>query len=537
MLDTLGPGEYAALWAELKVLGHHQRFDVRRVFFARWAALAPETALEYALQENRESQDSSVISDVLRAWVRTDPAGASARVDQLPENLRASVREKLNRVNRPKVAITDPREALQQMLRNPEAPDAEAVSRIFMEWARTDFPAAARAAVNLPRSRPWASARESGVSNLIRFWARQDPRAAATWIDAQPEADRRSLRRHYLDALLSAKQPELATAYAGALPEGPERRNLVGQVADRLIRADRDKAVAFVESLPAGDLQDLSAFRGFFEHWMKTEPERAAGALRKHLPAIALMPEGAQMMAATQFASILHPWVKQDPAAAGRFVLELPEQARDQALWSVARELCERDAAGAGRWAAALPAGPAREAALRRAAQVWRGTRRQPGDAVARSPSARRRKIRRRRGVRHGGLRDQPGRSARLAAGRAGRAGPYRTAAPGVEHLALQRRTARPPMAGLFPRNHECRTRHARRSGPLTKPMVRPGPGRFALRLRVSRANLRRRRESPPLCHPSPGAVGRLHGGRVAGWLCDGAVRFHFCPAAGSSIS
>ena len=92
LLDVLAPEQFASLFAEMQ--GHTARFEYKlvRLFFQRWAAVAPETALANALSFGDQGEE--YVGAVLATWARKDLPAAAAEAKKLRGAWSVKLREK-----------------------------------------------------------------------------------------------------------------------------------------------------------------------------------------------------------------------------------------------------------------------------------------------------------------------------------------------------------------------------------------------------------------------------------------------------------
>lgn len=365
MLDNLPPEQFASLYAQLPPLNTQADFSLQELFFRRWAQVAPEAAIEAAIAGKKPRGHHSA----LVAWAERNPAAALAYA-QKQSSMRRYTLETLQAMAFPKPGDLPPKDALRRIneLHGPGKPSeamCNAVSAILEEWAKTNPEAAWQEALSLPLDSDEHGLRNSALRKVLESQAATDPKAAAKLIEALPEGDERvGLQASYVSSLAKGKYRQTAKAYALAMPDGPERRKVISSLAGTLIFADKfagkEEASALIASLPDNDWQDPSIFRDVFSIWIDQEPERATEVLLARIPAD-IQPTPEQQSRYDQMFDI---WCYVKPRAASEFLVKLPQGMRDRSLETAVGAFCRQDGVEAGRWAASLPSGPNRDAAM-----------------------------------------------------------------------------------------------------------------------------------------------------------------------------
>jgi hypothetical protein len=370
LLDDLSPAQFAALNAELAALNPPPAFDIRALFFRRWALVEPETALNAAIKTE------DLWTPALMAWGERDPAAALARFEQLTfiqGFFAAATRDALRALAMPKPGQLPPREALRRIRElqgNGEATPAvlNSMSAILTEWTKTDPELAWQEALALPSDGNGRETRERALGAVIRSRAGGDPQALVKWLNALPDGPERGvLQTEYVVALALSGKSRQAREYALAMPEGSARQKAVGDLANALSSQDAEAAKALVADLSATDWRDPSVFREVFRGWLRSDPERATAVLLDRFPADA--PAGPEQQSGYEW--MFSGWSERHPGEAGEFFLKLPEAVGSKLFDQALVSFSYKDPRGAGEWAAALPPGPTREKAMGQAAENW----------------------------------------------------------------------------------------------------------------------------------------------------------------------
>lgn len=87
--------------------------------------------------------------------------------------------------------------------------------------------------------------RGSYVRELVRSWTRNDFRATAAWIGAQPGGALREQATHQFAESVASHEPASAAEWALTLPESEQRTKLLHEVHGYWKRKDREAAAAF----------------------------------------------------------------------------------------------------------------------------------------------------------------------------------------------------------------------------------------------------------------------------------------------------
>jgi hypothetical protein len=167
-------------WPRTGLAGHNLR-----LITGTWAARDPEAALEWLLA-NGDRASAASIAQAAEALGRTDPAAAAARVDQVPETLRA----RWIKAAAQGYADRNPEAALEWLTpyTGQDGYDA-AVAAIAQRAARSDPQAAARIFARVET----ATAADSlgAVSAIAAGLSARDVRAARAWAASLPAGNLR----------------------------------------------------------------------------------------------------------------------------------------------------------------------------------------------------------------------------------------------------------------------------------------------------------------------------------------------------------
>jgi hypothetical protein len=204
---------------------------------------------------------------------------------------------------------------------------------------------------------------------LITAWTERDAAAAASFVESLADESLRSQLRSEMFSELNARDPKLAKTLVLRLPAGPQRVREIGETIAAMFERDPDEAIIFYDGL--SDEDKRGNFGGFVKAWKQGAATEAAEALIEATPLRGDDLRDAHEARGSDLKDTLKPWIERDPRVTGEMALHLPEVERADVLYATAEEWCRRDAPAAGAWAAALPAGPARDEAMKQFTYEW----------------------------------------------------------------------------------------------------------------------------------------------------------------------
>ncbi len=324
VIDQLDPADLEVAAAQVRLLPSGERYEVGAILWERWAAFDPLAALTFS--KKMGDDDWRMVRVVFRTWSVAAPDEARAWVEaQPPGNERTGFAFALVAA----VGRSNPATAVEIAVRlNVVSGDNWQINDIFRQWAAQAPTAAASAALALPAG----EARTNALGHVVRGWAEKDPAAAYAWAKSFGEhaGTRRELIKQTLEAWLKT-DPAAAQAHILALPPGAERTAALRSAIGRLHEADElSSALALLAELPAGHARS-SAVQDLVLN------SEAAG----------------------------------DPQFAQRLYEMTPVGSRRDIVWEIADRMAEKDVAAALRWAMALPQGELRQDARRSVARTW----------------------------------------------------------------------------------------------------------------------------------------------------------------------
>lgn len=318
-----------------------EQFDtVRGILFRTWAAQDPEAALAAADALGNRPQFRNARWEIVQTLFGTDPAKAFTAAVKLPQWLRGSDLHESVWKNDPatflKAAGEAPKGALnnillrdyvrkafdEQLKRNPA--EAAAWLRtlplehqrklwglIAYQFSEAD-PAGAQAWF---KETPASAQREKAGAEMVKAFAKKDPRAALEWLQDNLQGGR-TAGFAYLAEALAEKGVDSAKQLMDAMPPGEQRDGVVKVIAMKWAEKDFKPAIAWVLSLPPDDPGRKQAMQ-----------------------------------------QLSYRWAEKDLAGATAYVKD--QASRMEAInmmWSVSNQFVQKDLAGGFAWADTLPA-------------------------------------------------------------------------------------------------------------------------------------------------------------------------------------
>jgi hypothetical protein len=271
-IETMGNTDPAAAAAALAQISDASVINQSVPALATaWAQQNVTAALTWAqsLPTTNDDVRQSALNNVLGTWTDTDPAGASAYLQQ---NLG-----------------TDP-------------DFGKLASQLATNWGKTD----PQAALAWAQSLPPGDAQNSTVAAAVSQLATVDPQAA--WNDAQQLSG--GAQDKTLGNVITAwadQQPDQAAEALANMPEGADLDTATTNVAKSWLRQDPDAASDWVDTLPEGTARDDAV-------------TQVVSALSNKDPATAFdwaTSIGNQGNRNKQVVKLATQWANQNPAAAG----------------------------------------------------------------------------------------------------------------------------------------------------------------------------------------------------------------------------
>lgn len=263
---------------------------------------------------------------IAHAWARQDPVSAAAWTNEL------------------------------------EAADRhEALREILHRWAEDDPAAAANYLVQLPTSEQNLHM----VHSIAHRWAERDRAAAMAWGAAQASPANRERAIGGAVSSWSDSDPQAAAQFASSIESYYERHRVLEVAARRWATQDTAAAVEWAQSLPDEDRQ--RATRSILREVAERDPNHAAAIYQGLTATPTAETQGTHdyRRMAEEIASV---WSSSSPREAADWAVGLPEagEVRRSAVRSVADHWLRIDGAAAGEWILQLPEGATRDAAAER---------------------------------------------------------------------------------------------------------------------------------------------------------------------------
>ncbi len=345
VLDALSQTHPERAIQEIRALKNQALDELLPVAISRLAHQNPAAALR-ELSTLGAEQRIRITADVLQEWVRVAPNAAVAWCEGLPPGLerRVSFTQLCT-----SIAVVDPARAV-ALAQTSLAydPEGQVLHQAFSAWCSRDLNAAEK----------WLAGNSKDHPKLRRDWLRAavevDPAIAARYLDKNVSLEERSTFANELTWQWAQTDPAAAQAWVSQLPPGAGRENAWAQLYSGQAEVDPVGTLATVMALPTDARK--GAVGGVFQAWERRDSDAATAWL------IAQPPE---IIGMTLSDRILNRLATQDPVAAGRLFLALPDPDQQLGLvdnllgrWAIA------DLPGAVGFAHALPEGSIKEKAL-----------------------------------------------------------------------------------------------------------------------------------------------------------------------------
>jgi hypothetical protein len=367
--DTLGDGEFATAFPKVRTIAETQP-EVMEMLARAWVERAPEEAGRAMLTLPEGTLRSRVLGAFSRAWARKNPAVAMAWVEKnLTGPELQSAQSYLKSVKASQ--SPQPKKSLEEIVAvSSDSERQTLLYRHFQDLMKVNPEDAMKQLLAVPGQ----SDRRSLQFSLTMNWAQNDPATFVRWLKNKEskEPSTGSEWTNWTSALsraseqLLAKDPGLVRQLVGEFPEGALKRHLANLYATKLVKDDADAALAFVEEIQARD--SSFSVSGILPELLAKDSERGGELLLRELQkSIGENPTNSAEFAART----MKPWINKDAAAAAAFATKMPEAAMPHVFYAVAEVWCARDGRAALDWASALPAGKAKENAIREFTYIW----------------------------------------------------------------------------------------------------------------------------------------------------------------------
>jgi hypothetical protein len=327
-----------------------------------------ETDVRVVLDFVRNSKDNDlqwgVGSYAAKRWFERDFAAAREYVLALPQgNLRYVQMQQMASA----MAQTDPKGALAAVDQLPEKDRSAVTCDILEAWTQKD----SAAAIDAARALPEGELRNSAVGRVAQSLVVSDANLAFALVDEIPNGEFHESILSSIASYFADRDPAGAAERYSERASSNERKEVMTQILAKWARSNPDAALEWTAARP-----DASEFRDVIQYLARestgNEPEKAISRL-EHFPI------DVQRVAV---AGIAQGWSFSDPEAAANWACELrDEKSKSNAIGALAGEWGNREPAAAARWLESFPVGPDRDVAVENFSQ--RTVYRDPKGAVA----------------------------------------------------------------------------------------------------------------------------------------------------------
>lgn len=286
-------GEYAMLltaWAELDptaALAYTRENTnggmATGTVLTAWASRDPESAIAWAKANHEGEGANPFMTGIIRGLAETNPTRATELLQELPfsrergEALNAMMPhlmrmgaesakgwiaglgdEKLRDGATARFAETmakdDPAGTASWLLANLGDASTRSVDEVFLEWAKTDMPAAKSSFEKLPGG----DARSRALRGMVTMEARENPQAAANLMNSYPaDVDDRMVQHFIWNSF--DKAPGVAVNQIGLMEDGGNRDRMYQRALEAWLDRDKQAARTWIASanLPENVLESI----------------------------------------------------------------------------------------------------------------------------------------------------------------------------------------------------------------------------------------------------------------------------------------
>jgi hypothetical protein len=225
-----------------------------------------------------------------------------------------------------------------------------------------------------------SGAKNSVKAQLLAIWSQKNPRAALAQVLALPEGPERNDLLRNLTANYAAAEPEAALAWVRQLPQGGQRDRLFREVIGGIASRDPAASIKLLDELPQGSLRD-NAVERIVDECLEANPA-AAGALAdkernvfqhqglfryvaaawagRDLPQALAWAQGLNRPGDRDgaLAGVVQQIAQTKPQEAAQLVMAQPDgNSRNHLVRYLANGWAQDDLPGAANWASRLPEG------------------------------------------------------------------------------------------------------------------------------------------------------------------------------------
>ncbi len=413
MIFALSPREFPKAWALIKDLPPEARGDVAGRLFRAWGEKDPTGALAAISAMPNQKAAEGLTQEALRGWAKEEPNAALAWASQMPPGRN---RDKALGAAIEGMSFSDPSAAAMALTNLPAGKErTEAASIVGLRVAGTDPQAAlgllgevwgsggilsgaamSLASESVPDALAWAKAlpdpqqRKTALIGIASEAAKLDPSQAVDLVTSQTNPALAGDLAKTVAENWAQEDGPAALAWVSSLPAGELRQRAWSGLESCLFPTDPKALVQFtLNEFPFSDARsgeltraaiDIAFFGGALMHaeacdWVASLPpgpdrdDLVLGLYRGSLPAAELAPLVAGMTPgpaqARTISGLAQRWAGDAPAAAAEWSASLPTgTARNAAVGVVANGWAASDPASAAQWVESLPADAAREGAV-----------------------------------------------------------------------------------------------------------------------------------------------------------------------------
>ncbi len=370
LLEGFQAGDFRAHCDEMLRGITDDDFALLKLYFGRWAKVAPEEAAQRALAERvgRGRIMQGGFYAAIMAMAERDLPAALAVMAEARFDGAGPMRFELQKTALAKLEHLPPEEALRELWQTPgneSNPHVRSTAwALVVKWGAHDPDAAWKAALAFP-----GDARLMALEALFPQRARRNPEDARALMESMPAGyERMRWRKMFAAALIDTSGFAAAREYATSLPPGLERGAVLGELAaSRLTReGDPEGALAFLAGLTAADWSRAEGLSFVLQQMMNKWPEQTAELVRAHVQ------EGPKPGSTNAFLdSVFSAWIQSDPRAAVAYLSRQPRAFYGQALDQAIRRWAVDDAAAVAAWAREQPPGQVPGHVLAFAVSYW----------------------------------------------------------------------------------------------------------------------------------------------------------------------
>ncbi|MGB0993655.1 MAG: hypothetical protein ACPG32_14450 [Akkermansiaceae bacterium] len=234
--------ENAELMRE-QIVHLHQDSPEFREFHYAWGALAKEAAVIHGMETPKRDMAAA-----LAGWASSDPQGARAWFDNLPDDQKSGRRD-LQWGVAYGLANTDPSSATDFVISRLEVGDKHASRMIHIvadSILRSGDP---EDAAQWSQSLPEGKLQSEAIGKVAQNYAQQNPGETVNWLQTLPDSGAKSRGLGTAYSVWAGRDPEAATSSLNKMPESPSRDSAVVGFARRIVHTDPQMGVEWASSI------------------------------------------------------------------------------------------------------------------------------------------------------------------------------------------------------------------------------------------------------------------------------------------------